>query len=104
MSETAFVFWVPKFGVPCWTADFANIFAIASVVICKGDNGRWQPNYSNVLGNLAAAGISNVYCPASDREGAELTVRNSLIGKGAGAVGALFQEFLFKRISRGVQH
>jgi hypothetical protein len=80
------------------------LHAIASVVICKGDNGRWQPNYSNVLGNLAAAGISNVYYPASDREGAELTIRNSLIGTGAGAVGALFQEFLIKRISSGVPH
>ena len=80
------------------------LHAIASVVICKGDNGRWQPNYSNVLGNLAAAGISNVYYPASDREGAELTIRNSLIGTGAGAVGALFQEFLVKKISSGVPH
>jgi hypothetical protein len=79
------------------------LHAVASVVICKGDNGRWQPNYSNVLGNLAAAGISNLYYPASDREGAELTIRNSLIGTGAGAVSALFQEFLVKRISRGVQ-
>ena len=80
------------------------LHAIASVVICKGDNGRWQPNYSNVLGNLAAAGISNLYYPASDREGAELTIRNSLIGTGAGAVGALFQEFLVKKISSGVPH
>jgi Carboxypeptidase regulatory-like domain len=79
------------------------LHAIASVVICKGDNGRWQPNYSNVLGNLAAAGISNVYYPASDREGAELTIRNSLIGTAGGAVGNLFQEFLIRRISRGVQ-
>jgi hypothetical protein len=79
------------------------LHAIASVVICKGDNGRWQPNYSNVLGNLAAAGFSNVYYPASDREGAELTIRNSLIGTAGGAAGALFQEFLIKRISRGVQ-
>jgi hypothetical protein len=79
------------------------LHAIASVVICKGDNGRWQPNYSNVLGNLAAAGFSNVYYPASDREGVELTIRNSLIGTAGGAAGALLQEFLIKRISRGVQ-
>jgi hypothetical protein len=79
------------------------LYAIANVVICKGDNGRWQPNYSNVLGNLAAAGISNIYYPASDRDGPELTVRNSLIGTAGGAVGNLFQEFLIKRISRGVQ-
>ncbi len=78
------------------------LHAIVSVVICKGDNGHWQPNYSNVLGNLAAAGISNAYYPASNRDGAELTVRNSLIGTAGGAVGALFQEFLVKRISRGI--
>jgi hypothetical protein len=78
------------------------LYAIASVVICKGDNGRWQPNYSNVLGNLAAAGISNSYYPARNREGAELTIRNSLIGTAGGAAGAIFQEFLVKRISRGV--
>src|SRR5580698_1183712 len=46
------------------------LYAMASAVICKGDNGRWQPNYSNVLGNLAAAGISNAYYPASNRNGA----------------------------------
>jgi hypothetical protein len=79
------------------------MYALASAVICKGDDGRWQPNYSNVLGNLAAAGISNLYYPASNRNGAELTIRNSLIGTAAGAAGALFQEFLVKRISRGVQ-
>jgi len=78
------------------------LYAIASVVICRGDNGHWQPNYSNVLGNLAAAGISNVYYPASNRDGAELTIRNSLIGTAGGAVGALFQEFLVRRISRGI--
>jgi hypothetical protein len=79
------------------------LYAIASVVICRGDNGHWQPNYSNVLGNLAAAGISNAYYPASDRNGVGLTIQNSLIETAEGAAGALFQEFLVKRISRGVQ-
>jgi hypothetical protein len=78
------------------------LYAIANVVICKGDNGHWQPNYSNVLGNLAAAGISNLYYPASNRNGAGLTIQNSLIGTAAGAIGSLFQEFLVKKISRGV--
>src|SRR5262249_50099200 len=32
-------------------------YAVANSVICKGDNGRWQPNYSGVLGGLAAGGI-----------------------------------------------
>jgi hypothetical protein len=78
------------------------LYAISTVVICKGDNGRWQPNYSNVLGSLASAGISNLYYPSTDRHGAELTIRNALIGTASGAIGALFQEFLLKKISRGV--
>lgn len=42
-------------------------YAISMSVICKGDNGRWQPNYSNILGNLAAGGLSNLYYPSQDR-------------------------------------
>jgi hypothetical protein len=78
------------------------LYAISTVVICKGDNGRWQPNYSNLLGSLASAGISNLYYPSTDRNGAELTIRNALVGSASGAIGALFQEFLLKKISKGV--
>jgi hypothetical protein len=79
------------------------LYAISTVVICKGDNGKWQPNYSNVLGNLAAAGLSNLYYPASNRNGAGLTVSNALIGTASGAVASLIQEFLLHKISRGVR-
>jgi hypothetical protein len=79
------------------------LYAIATVVICKGDNGHWQPNYSNVLGNLASASISNLYYPSTDRNGARLTIDNWLVGTASGAVSSLFQEFLVKRISRGIQ-
>ncbi|MES2220543.1 MAG: carboxypeptidase-like regulatory domain-containing protein [Acidobacteriota bacterium] len=77
------------------------LYALSTVVICRGDNGRWQPNYSNVLGTFAAGGISNAYYPARDR-GFGLTVGNSLIGLAAGGGAALLQEFLIKKISRGV--
>jgi len=79
------------------------LYAIATVVICKGDSGRWQPNYSFVLGNLAAAGISNIYYPSTDRQGAQLTIENSLVETASGAIASLFQEFLVKKISRGIQ-
>jgi hypothetical protein len=79
------------------------LYAIGSVVICKGDNGHWQPNYSYVFGNLAAAGISNLYYPSTDRDGAGVTIENSLIGTASSAVSALLQEFLIKKISRHVQ-
>ena len=78
------------------------LYAVATAFICKGDNGHWQPNYSNVLGNLAAASISNLYYPPTDRHGLGLTVDNWLIGTASGAAGTLFQEFLVKKISRGI--
>jgi Carboxypeptidase regulatory-like domain len=78
------------------------LYAISTVVICKGDNGHWQPNYSNVLGNLAAGGISSLYYPDSDRHDAQVTVDNIFIGIGTGAIGTLFQEFLLKHLTHGV--
>jgi hypothetical protein len=77
------------------------LYAISTVVICKGDNGHWQPNYSNVLGNLAAGGISSLYYPDSERHDAQVTVDNILIGVGTGAIGTLFQEFLLKHLTHG---
>jgi hypothetical protein len=77
------------------------LYAISTVVICKGDNGKWQPNYSNVLGNLGAAGISTLYYPESDRHSLQVTVDNTLIGIGTGSIGTLFQEFLLKHFTHG---
>jgi len=75
------------------------LYAIANSVICKGDNRRWQVNYSSILGNLAAGGISNLYYPANDRNGAELTFENAAIGIGAAAVSNLFQEFVIRKLT-----
>ncbi len=77
-------------------------YAIANSFICKGDNGHWQANYSNILGSLAAGGISNLYYPKQDRNGAGLTFENGAIGIGATAIANLFQEFLVRKLSRGV--
>jgi len=79
------------------------LYAISTVFICKSDNGHWQPNYSNVLGSLASAGISNAYYPSTDRNGIHLTIDNWLVGMASGAAGSLFQEFLVKKISHGIQ-
>jgi hypothetical protein len=79
------------------------LYAISTVVICRGDNGRWQPNYSNLLGNIASAGISNIYYPSANRTGAQVTIDNALIGTAEGAISALIQEFVLRKISRGNQ-
>ncbi len=78
------------------------LYALANSVICKGDNGHWQANYSQILGSLAAGGISNLYYPASDRNGVALTFENTLIGIGASAAANLLQEFVLKRLSTHV--
>jgi Carboxypeptidase regulatory-like domain len=75
------------------------LYAMANAVICKGDNGKWQPNYSNILGSLAAGGISNLYYPASDRNGVGLTFETALIGIGATAGVNVLQEFVIRKIT-----
>jgi hypothetical protein len=74
------------------------LYALANSVICKGDNKRWQPNYSNVLGSLASGGISNLYYPGSER-GVELTFENAGIGIGATAAANLLQEFFIRKLT-----
>src|SRR6266404_1846522 len=78
------------------------LYAIANSVICKGDNGHWQANYSSILGSLAAGGISNLYYPAENRDGAELTFENALIGIGESAAVNLLQEFVIRRLTPSV--
>jgi hypothetical protein len=75
------------------------LYALANSVICKGDNGHWQPNYSSILGSLAAGGIANLYYPAEDRNGFGLTVETALIGIGATAATNLLQEFVIRRFT-----
>jgi hypothetical protein len=80
------------------------MYAIANSVICKGDNGRWQPNYSSILGGLASAGISNLYYPASNRSGVQVTFANVLIGTAEGAMQNLAQEFIVRRLTPRLPH
>jgi hypothetical protein len=75
------------------------LYAIANSVVCKGDSGNWQVNYSGLLGNLAAGGISNLYYPASDRNGVSLTFENLGLGIAGSAVQNLFQEFLVRKLT-----
>lgn len=79
------------------------LYALANAVICKGDNGHWQFDYSGILGALAAGGISNLYYPASSRNGAGLTFENTLIGIGGSGVANLFQEFLIRKLTPHAQ-
>ena len=76
-----------------------SLYAIANAVICKGDNGRWQPNYSGILGGVAAGGFSNLLYPYSGHSAVELTFDSALIGTAETAVQNLLQEFLVRRLT-----
>jgi hypothetical protein len=75
------------------------LYSLGSTVFCKGDNQRWQPNYSNVIGSFAAGGLSSLYYPASDRNGAGLIIQNSLIRLGETAFTGVLQEFIVRRLT-----
>ena len=74
------------------------LHALASPFVCRGDNGRRQPNYSTLGGDLASAAISNAYYPASNR-GPGLFLGNFLIGTGERALANLAQEFILRRLT-----
>jgi hypothetical protein len=74
------------------------LHAVSSPFVCRGDNGRPQPNYSTVCGDLASAAISNAYYPVSNR-GVGLFLGNFLIGTGQRAAANLAQEFIFRRLT-----
>jgi hypothetical protein len=78
------------------------VYALSRSVVRKGDNGRWQPNYSGILGSLASGAISNLYYPREDRRGARLTLQNTALAIAGSAIGHVTQEFLYARFtSRG---
>jgi hypothetical protein len=75
------------------------LYAMGNSVICKGDNGKWQPNYSNVLGSFAAAGIASFYYPANDRRGSSFVLSTALIRLGETSLAGVLQELVFPKLT-----
>jgi hypothetical protein len=75
------------------SAWWRSLYAAGSVVICKHDSPRrWEPNYSNVGGNITAGVFSQLYYPGRE-SGASETFVNAMVITAEGAFGAMFQEF-----------
>ena len=79
----------------------SRIFYALAAVITRGDNGQMQPNYSQVFGNFASSGISNLYRAPGDRT-VSLTFRNGLIMTASGAVENLLREFFSRPLTSNV--
>jgi hypothetical protein len=76
--------------------------ALASPFVCKGDNGRWQPNYSSVGGDLAASALMNIYYPQSNR-GAGMIFGQFAISTAEREVSGLVQEFVLRKLTPRAQ-
>ena len=75
--------------------------AIGSAFFTRGDNGRTEPNYSYVLGDMCSGALSNLYYPAANR-GAHLVFSNAAIGLAGRVGGNLLREFLPKHSTTNV--
>ena len=85
------------------TTTHRMLYALMTNVMCKHDNtGKWEPNYSNVIGNIASGAISNLYYP-SDGSGIGQTFSNGFLVTAEGGFGSLFQEF-WPDVSRKFLH
>jgi Carboxypeptidase regulatory-like domain len=77
--------------------------AMFSPFVARGDNGKWQPNYSSLGGVLAASALANLYYPRSSR-GAGMVFGNFAIGIAERIGASLAQEFLLGRFTRRGGH
>ena len=77
------------------------LHAISYPFICKGDNGRLQPNYSTIGGDIASSALENLYFPRSDRT-ASIALQEVLISTAERGVSTILQEFVLPKFtSRG---
>jgi hypothetical protein len=73
--------------------------------VAKGDNGKWEPNYSSIGGDLASSALSNPnLCYPESNRGAGLVFGNFAIATAERIGASLAQEFLFARFTREGGH
>ena len=72
--------------------------AVFSPFVCRGDNGKPQPNYSSLMGDLSSGAISNFYYPESNR-GAGLVFQGFAITTGVRMVNGIIQEFVLRKLT-----
>jgi hypothetical protein len=77
--------------------------AMFSPFVARGDSGKSMPNYSSLGGDLAAAGLSNLYFPRANR-GLGLVFGNFAIGTAERIGASLAQEFIVGRFSKRSGH
>jgi hypothetical protein len=80
-----------------------TFYAIANNFVCKHDkSGRWEPNYSNMGGNISAGALSNFYYPSSGSSVGKMFANGAIVTI-EGGMGTIVNEF-WPDISRKLLH
>jgi hypothetical protein len=78
-------------------------YSIGTAFACRGDNGRWQPDYSDVIGGVAASQVSRLYYPYTSRPYLRLW-HDVLLGFGGRAENHLEEEFILRHFTTHTHH
>jgi hypothetical protein len=73
-------------------------YAVKSAFLARGDNGKWQPPYSALIGMLASAELSQTYLPGS-RTQYTLLGRSMMFRFGGLVSMNLAEEFFLKKVT-----
>jgi hypothetical protein len=74
------------------------LHAVSSPFVAWGDNGKRQPNYSSIGGDLSSSALSNLYYPPSNR-GTGLIFQNFFLTTGERILSSVVQEFVIGKLT-----
>jgi hypothetical protein len=77
------------------------LHAVGNSVTCKGDNGRWQINYSNIAGTFAGAALASTFYPTKNP--GMFTLSSGFIRLGESSLSGVVQEFVLRRFTKTKQ-
>jgi len=74
------------------------LHAVSSTFVTRSDSGARRINFSQILGEFAASGLSNAYFPAKER-GVSLVLVNGFAGLGGNMLDNLLREFVLNHLT-----
>jgi hypothetical protein len=74
------------------------VYAVGDSVMCKGDNGHWQVNYSNIAGAFAGAALSSTFYPTTNS--GMFILSNGFIRLGESSLAGVLQEFVLRKLTK----
>jgi hypothetical protein len=77
------------------------LYAVGTAFVAKGDNGHWQPDYSDIIGGLAAREILSPLHSYTSRPGLR-AFHGFLLGFSGRASDHLMQEFIYRWLTTHV--